>query len=403
MTTDAEKILNYGRHEIDAVDIDAVVRVLESDFITSGPVTEKFEFELGQYLNNQNVVVCSNGTSALYIASKVLEVGQNDVVIVPSQTFLATASVPHLLGAEVIFCDVDPKTGLMNSILLEDAILRAKREFPTKKLSAIYVVHLNGQSVQMPSVYEVARKHDAFLIEDACHGLGGNVSFVSDSEPKKIGNCQYSDAATFSFHPVKNMTTGEGGAVAFSEVIHTEKAKICRSHGVRHDDLTLVDSSLAPIGSWSHVMIEPSLNFRLPDILCALGISQLRKLDKWKAKRRELVEYYRTELSNLTQAELVQEVPWCDTAWHLMPLLINYEKLEINRVALFSELNAQGIYPQVHYQPVHLQPYWRSRNLNCSLPGAEEYYHRVFSLPLFVDMTEQDVVRVRTSLASALK
>ena len=171
---------------------------------------------------------------------------------------------------------------------------------------------------------------------------------------------------------------------------------------MRHDDLSLVDNSLSPTGSWSHVMIEPSLNFRLPDVLCALGISQLKKLDKWKAKRKELKECYRTELSNLRQGELVQEEPWCDTAWHLMPLLINYEKLEITRVDLFSKLNAQGIYPQVHYQPVHLQPYWRSRNLNCSLPGAEEYYHRVLSLPLFVSMTDQDVGKVKTSLADAL-
>lgn len=402
MTIGGDKILNYGRHEIDAADVEAVVEVLKSDFITSGPVIEKFEFELGQYLNNQNIVVCSNGTSALYLASKVLEIGQNDVVIVPSQTFLATASVPHMLGAEVVFSDVDPKTGLMDSISLEDAILRARREFPTKRLSAIYVVHLNGQSVQMPAVREIARAHDAFLIEDACHGLGGNVCFAPESEPKKIGACQYSDAATFSFHPVKNMTTGEGGAVAFPSIAHTVKAKIYRNHGVQYDNLTLVDNSLLPIGSWSHVMIEPSLNFRLPDVLCALGISQLKKLDKWKAKRKLLAECYRKELSNLTQTELVQEVPWCDTAWHLMPLLINYDKLEITRVDLFSKLNAHGIYPQVHYQPVHLQPYWRSRNSNYSLPGAEDYYHRVLSLPLFVNMTEQDIGKVKTSLERAL-
>lgn len=394
--------INYGRHKIDQADIDAVVEVLRSDFLTTGPLVENFELALANYFGNGNFVVCNNGTSALFLAAKVLGVSENDVVIVPSQTFLATASAPHMLGAEVVFSDVDPDTGLMTPEDLLKAIQLAKNRYPTKRLKAVFVVHLNGQVAYMPDLWKIAKASGCTLIEDACHAIGASTCFGLNATKTKVGKCEFSDAATFSFHPVKNITTGEGGAVAFRERKHAISGMLFRNHGLSKQDLGSIDASLVPTFSWSYTFTEPSLNFRLPDILCALGISQLQKLQNWVDKRAELREIYKSLIGDSGVVKLVECKEWCEPAWHLLAAKVDFEKLGKSRVEVFEYLNERNIFPQVHYQPVHLQPYWINRYGRDELPNSLEYYKKIMSLPLFIDMTEADVKNVASVVLTAI-
>ena len=395
-------VMNYGRHKIDDEDIDAVTKVLRSEFLTTGPLVEKFENVLTRYFGNQNTVVCNNGTSALFLASKALGVSTNDVVIVPSQTFLATANAPHMLGAEVVFSDVDPDTGLLRAEDLLNAIHLARKRYPAKTLKAVFVVQLNGQVAYMPEIWKLAKEHGCFVIEDACHALGTSTNFEPKFGLKKVGGCEFSDAATFSFHPVKNITTGEGGAIAFREFKHASLAKLYRNHGMNRQDLPGLDLSLLPAFSWSYVCEEPSLNFRLPDILCALGISQIQKLTNWIDKRTQIWSLYDGLIADSGVAKLVKKEAWCEAAWHLQPVQIEFEELGKSRVNVFKFLNQRSIFPQVHYQPVHLQPYWVERYGRDGLPNAESYFKKTMSLPLFVEMTKSNVQYVVETLMEAI-
>lgn len=394
--------INYGRHKVDQADIDAVAEVLRSDFLTTGPLVEKFELALAHYFGNENVVVCNNGTSALFLAAKALGISENDVVIVPSQTFLATASAPHMLGAEVVFSDVDKDTGLMTPEDLLKAVQLARNRHPTKRLKAVFVVHLNGQVAYMPDLWKISKASGCVLIEDACHAIGASTCFDYNDAQTKVGKCEFSDAATFSFHPVKNLTTGEGGAVAFREDKHAVSGMLLRNHGLNKQDLGSIDASLAPTFSWSYTVVEPSLNFRLPDILCALGISQLQKLQNWVNKRAELWDIYESLIGVSGVVELVEPKEWCKPAWHLLAARVDFQELGKSRVEVFKYLNEKNIFPQVHYQPVHLQPYWINRYGRDELPNSVEYYNKIVSLPLFVDMTESDVKNVASAVLEAI-
>ncbi len=395
-------VMNYGRHRVDDEDIDAVIEVLRSEFLTTGPLVEKFENVLARYFGNQNTVVCNNGTSALFLAAKTLGVSTNDVVIVPSQTFLATANAPHMLGAEVVFSDVDADTGLLRAEDLRNAIQLARKRYPSKALSAVFVVQLNGQVAYMPDIRKLADEHGCVVIEDACHALGASTKFNPKNGLTKVGGCEFSDAATFSFHPVKNITTGEGGAITFREPKHARIARLHRNHGIDRYDLDGLDDALQPASFWSYVCEEPSLNFRLPDILCALGISQIQKLPNWVYKRAQIWELYECLIANSGVAKLIKKEAWCEPAWHLLPVQIEFEELDKSRVNVFKFLNARNIFPQVHYQPVHCQPYWIERYGRDKLPNAESYFKKTMSLPLFVEMTKSNVQYVVETLMEAI-
>lgn len=394
---------SYGRQSISDDDISAVVDALKSDFLTTGPLVEKFEDSLANFFDNKNVVVCNNGTSALFMAARVLGICDRDVVIVPSQTFLATASAPHLLGAEVVFSDVDPKTGLMRPEDLANSIKIAGQRFPSRRLRAIFVVHMNGQTAYMPDIWKLAQEHDCYLIEDACHALGAKTKFDPESASVRVGKCNFSDASTFSFHPVKNITTGEGGAIAFREPKHATMARLQRNHGINKSDIDGLDDALQPVFSWSHAFREPSLNFRLPDILCALGVSQLQKLENWVNKRAQLWNLYQCLFDDKDHLKLVRKEDWCEPAWHLCAVQLDFEELHTSRINVFKSLDKIGISPQVHYQPVHLQPYWIDRYGRYELPNSESYFYKTMSLPLHVEMSVTDVEYVVENLINAVR
>lgn len=390
--------LPYGRQCIGDDDIAAVATVLRGDYLTTGPAVQEFETALAARTGAAHAVSCANGTAALHMAALALDIGPGDGVVVPTLTFLATANAVRLAGGEVVFADVDPATGLMNAGHLEDALARMGSLRPR----AVFPVHLNGQCVDMAAVSELARRHDLAIVEDACHALG------STQNGQPTGACAFSDMAVFSFHPVKTVAMGEGGAVTCRDPALAARLRSLRGHGMTREPSAFLDQAQAfdadgEANPWYYEMHEVGLNYRASDIACALGSSQLAKLDRFLATRAKLVAAYDAMLAPL--APLVRPVGrarWSDPAWHIYVVHIDFAALGKSRKAVAQALRAQGIGTQVHYLPVSRQPYYRSRYGKADLPGADAYYDACLTLPLFVGMTEDDVTRVAAALKALL-
>ena len=399
----AESGLPYGRHSVDQDDIDRVVAVLRSDALTAGPVVGRFETALAERVGAGRAVACANGTAALHLAALALDIGPGDAVVVPTLTFLATANAARIAGAEIVFADVDPETGLMRPEDLESAIARVADRPP----KAAFPVHLNGQACAMAAVAEVAGRHEIAVVEDGCHALGGWMD-DGDGGLTPVGSCRHSVATTFSFHPVKAIACGEGGAVTTGDPDLADRMARLRNHGMTRDPARLTgDAPGAPADGtahpWCYEMHEPGLNYRLSDIHCALGLSQLGKLGRFVGRRRALAALYDAALADL--APLVRPVgrmPGGRTAWHLYPVLIDFASAPVDRAALMGRLAERGIGTQIHYRPVHLQPYYRDRYGEADLPGARAYSDRCLTLPLFPAMADDDVARVVDALAECL-
>jgi UDP-4-amino-4,6-dideoxy-N-acetyl-beta-L-altrosamine transaminase len=399
--TSSSNFLPYGQHNIDDEDIAAVVEVLKSDHLTGGPVTEKFEAALTDLSGAEFGVCCSSGTAALHLAVMAAKIGPDDIVIVPSITFLATANVARYVGAEVVFADVDPNTGLMRA-----SDLIAALEMAGPKAKAVIPVHLAGQCVDMPKIFEIAQKHNLIVIEDACHALG---TVTSQNDQKNIvGSCAHSHMTVFSFHPVKTVAMGEGGALMTNDPALAERLRLFRNHGMTRDSDKFVNSDMAfdsegEPNAWFYEMHAPGYNYRASEIHCALGLSQLGKLDKVITARRDLAKHYDQALADFAPSlKPVSRVPENYPAWHLYIVLIDFEKLQIDRATLMANLRENGVGSQVHYIPVHLQPYYKDLYGHQHLPGADLYYQQCLSLPLFPTMNNQDVDRVVTALKNAI-
>ena len=396
--------LPYGRQVIEDDDIAAVVEALQSDFLTTGPRGEAFEAAFAEKVGAAHAVACSNGTAALHLAMLGLGVGPDDVVIVPSITFAATANCARYQGAEVVFADVDPDSGLMTPGTLADAIKR----LGGRRLRAVLPVHLSGHAVDLPGLRALSDEQGAVLVEDACHAVGTRMAF--DNRPERVGDGRHSAMACFSFHPVKTMTTGEGGMVTTNDPAMAVRLAALRSHGITRDvaaftasELSL-DAASGAANPWSYEMQALGYNYRLPDLLCALGLTQLAKLDRFTARRRALTGRYQTLLAPL--APTVRPQPggaYEDPALHLLVVLIDFEALGRSRKGVMEALRARGIGSQVHYIPVHRQPYYAARYGQTDLPGADAWYARCLSLPLFAGMEEGDVDRVVEALRAVLE
>ncbi|HYM04087.1 MAG TPA: UDP-4-amino-4,6-dideoxy-N-acetyl-beta-L-altrosamine transaminase [Stellaceae bacterium] len=400
----APPILPYGRHAIDQDDIDAVVNVLRGDWLTTGPIVTQFERALADYCGANDAVSCANGTAALHLACLALGLGPEDTVIVPSITFVASANAARLVGAEIVFADVDPDTGLMDASHLADAIERATRQ--GRRPSATVPVHLGGQCSDLAALGRLAAQHDISVIEDACHAIG--TRYVRGNGPTvAIGSCADSALTVFSFHPVKTITAGEGGAVTANDADLARRLRQWRGHGIEREPSAFLNRQAGFEGDtpnpWYYEMPEIGLNYRLSDINAALALNQLGKLDRFAAARRALAERYDRRLAAL--GPLVRPIgraSGCEPGWHLYAVLIDFAALDITRGEVMRALRARGIGSQVHYIPVHRQPYYRQRYGDTVLPGAEAYYRRTLSLPLYVGMTVSDVDRVVDALAKTL-
>jgi UDP-4-amino-4,6-dideoxy-N-acetyl-beta-L-altrosamine transaminase len=381
-------ILPYGRQTIEDDDVAAVAEALRDDFLTTGPRVEAFEQAFAETTGARYAIACANGTAALHLALLALKVGPCEVCVAPSTTFLATANCARFVGAEVVFADVDPDSGLMTPATLAAALGRADG----RRVRAVLPVHLRGDFAELPALAALAGKAGAVLVEDAPHALGGRMRF--DGREARAGDCVWSAMATFSFHPVKTIATGEGGMVTTNDAALAQRLRALRSHGM-----------VRPEGCepWWYEMPEVGFNYRLPDILCALGLSQLKKLDRFVARRRALAARYAERLGALApKVRMAVSPAWSEPALHLMTVLIDFEAAGHDRRAVVEALKARGVGSQVHYIPVHRQPYYRARYGALDLPGADAWYARCLSLPLYPAMDEADVDRVIEALAEVV-
>ena len=393
-------VLPYGRHAIDEDDLEAVRSVLCGDWLTTGPTVRKFETALAERTGAAHAVSCANGTAALHLACLALDLKPGECVIVPAITFSATANAARLCGADVIFADVDPETGLMEAAHLTAALAEADRRGWKPRI--VLPVHLAGQCADMSAIAKVARAHGLAIIEDACHAIG-TVECHMDGSDIPVGACAHSDMTVFSFHPVKTIAAGEGGAVTTQNAELAERLRRLRGHGIVRDETLFEDRveafEQAVVNPWYYEMVELGLNYRLSDINCALALSQIQKLDRFVVIRRALAVLYDTSLARF--APILQRTrrrAGCMPAWHLYTVLIDFEAAGITRGQLMRDLESLGIRTQVHYIPVPRQPYYRKLYGDVALPGADAYYRRTLSLPLYVGMTGQDVERVVESL-----
>lgn len=381
-------LLPYGRQTIEDDDIAAVAEALRGDFLTTGPTVEAFERAFAETVGARHAVACANGTAALHLAMLALDVQPGEAVIAPTITFLATANCARYVGAEVVFADVDPDTGLMTAQTLSDALQRLNG----RRLRAVLPVHLRGDAAELPALAELAQAPGGVLVEDAPHALGTTMRFGNVSE--QVGDVRHSAMATFSFHPVKTIATGEGGMVTTNDDRLAQRLRTLRTHGM-----------VRPEGCepWWYEMPEPGFNYRLPDVLCALGLSQLKKLPRFAARRRALAAAYREALAPLAPLVRIAAQPaWSDPVLHLMCVLIDFEAAGRTRLQVVEALRERGVGTQVHYIPVHRQPYYRERYGELDLPGAEAWYARCLSLPLYPGMADEDVGRVAAALQEVL-
>ncbi len=387
--------LPYGRQSISEADIEAVVAALRSDFLTTGPMVERFEAEICKVTGAKEAVVVANGTAALHLAVMSEDLGSKDVVVVPSITFAASANCVAYCGAQVVFADVDPQTGLITDESFNDAVNLIARGYPDYRFAGVIPVHYAGRPVDLLHISSVCGEHGAFVIEDACHAIG------TMGPQGQVGSCQHSDMACFSFHPVKTLTTGEGGAITLNDPERARRLRRLRSHGIERDPEAFVGDEHGP---WVYEMQELGFNYRLPDLNCALGVSQIQRLSWFAERRRQLVTLYQHALATTNlpvswPAPLASDNP----VFHLFAVSIDFSALGTTRTAVMQALKDRGIGSQVHYIPVHRQPYWQGHALaQRDLPGADRFYAQTLSLPLYADMEDGDPARVVAALQAIL-
>lgn len=408
MTEDrSARFLPYGRQDIDDSDIAAVTAALRSDWLTQGPRVEAFEAALAARVGAAEAVACSSGTAALHLAALALGLGPGDAVVVPAVTFMATANAARMVGANVVFADVDPDTGLTTPAAAAAAAALAKRRGWRPR--AVFPVHFAGQSCDVAAIVAaVAAEAGAtpLAVEDACHALGSETA-TGEGEWRPVGACADAAITCFSFHPVKTIAAGEGGAAVVNDPALAARLRRARCHGINRDPAAFDDVAAATaadgsINPWWHEMVDLGYNYRLTDLQCALGASQLRRLDAFAARRRRLAALYQAGLAPLApRVRPLAHVPGCRPAWHLQVALIDFTDGP-DRAAVMNGLRRRGVGSQVHYIPLYRHPYYRPLHDAPPLPGAEAYYARALSLPLFATMEDDDVRRVVDALAEAL-
>lgn len=379
-----EKILSYGRQCIEKEDIDEVITALKSDWLTTGPKVTEFELAFAETMHVKEAIAVSNGTAALHTAMYALGVHPGDEVIVPTMTFAATANCVVFQGAKPVFADVEPETLLINSDTIEEKI--------TSKTKAIIAVDYAGQPCDYDKLREVANYHKLDLVDDACHALGGAY------KNRPVGSLAHLN--TFSFHPVKNMTTGEGGMVTTDDSAYAERMRIFRNHGITSDH-----RQREKMGSWHYEMVDLGYNYRLTDIQCALGLNQLKHLPKWILRRQEIAQQYISAFKQIPEVKPLNVRSDVSHAYHLFVVQLDLTQLRnFDRAFLFHALRAEGIGVNVHYIPVHLHPYYR-QNYNTfkgQCPVAESAYDGILSLPLFPQMTDYDVLDVISAVEKVI-
>jgi len=384
-------MIPYGRQDINQQDINAVVEVLQSDFLTQGPMVPAFEKSIMDACDANYAVAVNSATSALHIACLALDLGKGDWLWTTPNTFVASANCGLYCGAKVDFVDINPRTYNLSVKALEEKLIIAEKEDKLPKV--VIPVHFSGQPCDMAAIFALSQKYGFKIIEDASHAIGGKYK----GEP--IGNCRYSDITVFSFHPVKIVTTAEGGMAVTNDPKLAEQLNLLRSHGITRDESLMTKPADGP---WYYQQIELGYNYRMTDMQASLGVSQMQRLKEYVAKRHELAERYNHLLKDLPIT-----LPWQSedsySGLHLYIIRLQLDKISKKHLEVFNGMREAGILVNLHYIPVHLQPYYQQIGFKeGQFPEAEEYYKEAISLPMFPTMTEEQQNQVVSNLKELL-
>ena len=384
-------MIPYGRQDITQADIDAVTAVLTSDFLTQGPVVPKFEKAVSEFVGAEHAVATNSATSALHIACLALGLGKADWLWTSPITFVASANCALYCGAQVDFVDINPQTYNLSVERLAEKLEKAEQEGRLPKV--VVPVHLCGLSCDMEAIFELSQRYGFKIIEDASHAIGGKY------QSRYIGGCQYSHITIFSFHPVKIITTAEGGMALTNDAELANKLELLRSHGITRDKSHMTQE---PDGPWYYQQIDLGFNYRMTDIQAALGISQLTRLDSYVKKRNELADEYDLLLENLPLT-LPKKNDNCYSARHLYVVRLRLNKINLTHMEVFKTLRNTGVGVNLHYIPLSKQPYYIEHDIGQGVfQEADRYYSEAISLPLYPTMSEKDQHRVVDALRDVL-
>jgi len=381
-------MIPYGKQDINQADIDSVVNVLKSDFLTQGPQVPLFEKTVSDYCGSEYAVVANSATSALHIACMALNLGKGDYLWTSPNTFVASANCGLYCGAQVDFVDIDPLTYNLSSLELEKKLIQAKQDNKLPKI--VIPVHFAGQSCDMQKVHSLSKEYGFKIIEDASHAIGGKYL------DQPIGGCQYSDITVFSFHPVKIITTAEGGLATTNDKELLTRMQLFRSHGVTRDP-ELMNKETE--GGWYYQQVELGFNYRMTELQAALGVSQMERLDEFVALRHQRQVRYDKLLKGLPIVVPYQSLD-SYSALHLYPIQLELENISKSHTQVFDELRQKGLGVNLHYIPVHIQPYYEKMGFSRGdFPEAEKYYSRAISIPIFQGLT----IEIQDEVVNALK
>lgn len=385
-------MIPYGRQDISDADIDAVVQVLRSDYLTSGPIVPRFENAIATYCGAFHGVAANSATSAIHIACLALDLGEGDWLWTSPNTFVASANCAIYCGAKVDFVDIDPFTYNLCSRKLEQKLVQAEKNGMLPKI--VIPVHFAGQPCDMPAIYALSQKYGFKIIEDASHALGASY------ENTNVGSCMHSDITVFSFHPVKIVTTGEGGVAVTNNSKTANRMRRLRTHGITNDKSIFQRRPEDEI--WNYQQIELGFNYRMTDIEAALGLSQMKRVNHFIARRREIARWYDLELESLPLIRPWQR-PKTNSSYHLYPVRLRASSAWKTQARLYDHLLTSGVAANLHYIPVHRQPYYESLGFkNGDFPEAEFFHKEVISLPIYPALEAHQQVSVIEILKSFL-
>ena len=380
------KPIAYGKQFIDDKDIKSVSKSLTNDLITTGPLVKKFENKLSNFLNSKNTHVCSSGTAAIHLSLMSLDLKKNDVILMPAINFIASFNIAKLMNLKVLLVDVDEYTGQTTPKKIEECIKKNN----VKNVKALIIMHHGGYPQFSKEFFYLKKKYNFFIIEDACLALGAK--YFYNKKLFKTGSCKHSDICTFSLHPVKTITTGEGGIVTTNNKKISDKIKLLRSHGIHKNSDQY----------WKYDILEHGLNYRLSDLNCALGLSQLKKINYFLNKRKKIYLKYKKELGNFSRYLKIPNYPDnVKGSYHLFLINILFDKIKRNKDHFIKYLNRNNIFPQYHYIPIYKFSIYTEKQKNFK--GAEKFYNNSVSIPMHVNLSNEDQNKVIKAIKDYLK